>query len=571
MHLSAIAILALCAAPAAAQQPNIVMILADDVGTDFVGAYAEGNEIPCTPNIDALASQGMLFRNAWTNTLCSPSRASLLTGRYAFRHGIGVTLLKTEPGLALSEVTLPEVLTGYTSAALGKWHLSGDQGPLHPNDSGFAEYRGSLYGAVEDYFAWTKTINGVQSSWTTYAVTDTIDDAVAAVGTLPEPWFVYVSLNAIHDPFHIPPAALCPGGCEPGYCQNISSRPSTPNQARAMMEAMDTEVGRLLTAVGVQDPNAFVVFMGDNGTYGPLSVPPFEANHGKGTMYEGGIGVPLIVKGPGVEIAQCGALVSSTDLYATFAELAGVPSEAEDSVSLVPYFSAPAQPSLRKSVYTERFFPNHGWPKQDHQQAIRGRRFKLIRILGQPDQFFDLVLDPFETTNLSPELTPSQKFAYDELVAELDALLAGAPQNYCTAGTSASGCQAAIGTYGIPSASSTSGFDLRVSGMEGQKDGIFFFGSDGRQANPWGSGTSYQCVAPRVKRAGFLAGTGNAGQCDGSAQQDLNAIWCASCPQPWKNPGAGATVQAQFWYRDPQNTSNQTTSLSDAVEFVLEP
>ena len=104
--------------------------------------------------------------------------------------------------------------------------------------------------------------------------------------------------------------------------------------------------------------------------------------------------------------------------------------------------------------------------------------------------------------------------------------------------------------------------------MEGAKDGLFFFGTNGRQANPWGNGTSYQCVVPPVKRAGVLAGGGANGGCEGGFSQDLNALWQAA---PSKNPGAGAVVQAQLWYRDPQNTSNQTTSLSDAVEFTLAP
>jgi len=140
--------------------------------------------------------------------------------------------------------------------------------------------------------------------------------------------------------------------------------------------------------------------------------------------------------------------------------------------------------------------------------------------------------------------------------------------SYCTAGASASGCQAALSASGVPSATAASGFALSAASVEGNKDGLFFYGSNGRQASPWGNGTSFQCVAPPVQRAGLLAGTGTSGQCDGAFSQDLNALWSA---KPAKNPGAGAVVQAQLWYRDPQNPSNQTTSLSDAVEFVVAP
>jgi len=142
---------------------------------------------------------------------------------------------------------------------------------------------------------------------------------------------------------------------------------------------------------------------------------------------------------------------------------------------------------------------------------------------------------------------------------------------YCTAGTSASGCQATVAAAGLASATSPAGFDLQAAGVEGGKDGLFFFGTNGRQASPWGNGTSYQCVAPPLTRTELLPGTGASGSCEGSFSMDLNALWCPTCPKAAKNPGTGALVQAQLWYRDPQNTSNQTTSLSDAIEFTVLP
>ncbi len=142
----------------------------------------------------------------------------------------------------------------------------------------------------------------------------------------------------------------------------------------------------------------------------------------------------------------------------------------------------------------------------------------------------------------------------------------GAVVNYCTAGTSASGCQATLSSTGVPSATASSGFVVSATGVEGQKDGLFFFAENGRQANSWGSGTSFQCVVPPVKRTGLQSATGTTGACDGSFSQDVNAYLRAN---PQKDPGLGATVQMQLWYRDPQNTSNQTTSLSNALEFVI--
>ena len=144
-------------------------------------------------------------------------------------------------------------------------------------------------------------------------------------------------------------------------------------------------------------------------------------------------------------------------------------------------------------------------------------------------------------------------------------------ENYCTAGTSASGCNALLSANGTPSATAPTGFVLTATTVEGSKDGIYFYSSNGRQANSWGNGTSFQCVVPPVHRGGLLVGSGANGACDGSFSQDLNALWCPTCPKPNHNPGVGAVVQAQLWYRDPLNTSNQTTSLSDAIEFLVAP
>jgi len=140
--------------------------------------------------------------------------------------------------------------------------------------------------------------------------------------------------------------------------------------------------------------------------------------------------------------------------------------------------------------------------------------------------------------------------------------------NYCAAGVSASGCQALITTSGTPSASAASGFTIDVVDLEGQKDGLIFWGSNGKQTNSWGNGTSFQCVVPPVIRTGLQTGTGTIGACDGGYSLDFNA-WMAG--HPGKAPVSGTFVQVQAWYRDPFNTSNQSTSLSDAAEFSICP
>ena len=155
--------------------------------------------------------------------------------------------------------------------------------------------------------------------------------------------------------------------------------------------------------------------------------------------------------------------------------------------------------------------------------------------------------------------------------AALDWLLGhpktSAPVAYCTAGTSASGCTASLVSAGTPSVSAPSGFGVAAGSVEGSKDGLFFYGYNGAQANAWGSGTSYQCVVPPVIRTPLITGVGTSGACDGSFVQDFNAYWSTAAPS--KVPAAGSQVWLQLWYRDPQNTSNQTTSLSDALEFTV--
>lgn len=402
-------------------RPNIVMILADDFGVGLISAYGEASVPPCTPNVDGLASSGLLFRNAWANPVCVPTRAAILTGRHGFRTGLGTPGANAR--LPLSETILPEVLTGYTSTFLGKWHLAGNMGTTHPNASGFDHYAGSLGGEVQDYSNWAKVTDGAMSISMTYVTVDTADDAIAALQSTPEPFFLFLSFNAPHTPWHEPPASVCaPPACPQSLCGNLPPNPSTSQLVKAMTEAMDAQIGRVLNVLDGVDPNAYVVFMGDNGTARQATEPPFVPSHAKGTVYEGGANVPLIVRGPGVVIGECSALVSAVDLFATFGELARTHAASEDSVSLVPYFFNPTL-SLRATVYTEMFSPNGGTPPYpEHDRAVRDERYKLIRRVGVPDEFYDLLFDPFEGDDLLPMLTPAQQIAYDTLLNELVAL-----------------------------------------------------------------------------------------------------------------------------------------------------
>jgi arylsulfatase A-like enzyme len=446
----------------ATAQQNIMLIVADDVGVDLIGAYDEHPVPGRTPVIDQLASSGMLFRNAWSNPVCSPTRTTMLTGRYSFRTGIGYAIQYVSANIELypGEVTLPDILSPvYHTAALGKWHLATKavSGLAHPNLAGFEEYRGNItvYPVQPDltgdgYFSFEKTIDGQTEPSTTYSSTDIVDDALDVISSTEEPWFLWLAFNAPHIPFHKPPPALHT------YDLPLSVADSGQLHGRAMLEAMDTELGRLFAEM---DPavlaETLIIVVGDNGTSKYVVTPPWDPTKAKETVYEGGVNVPLIVAGPGVKPGtECRALVNLTDLFATIAEVAGVPATTGvDSVSMVPYFAEPDTPSQRSWVYSEMAktqlssppFNGYG-PFAKWDRVVRGARFKLMRNhngswVSYQEQLFDLETDPFETVNLlGGRLDPLQEQAY----ARLKTVMTGLIPRWLDAG------HALAGTLGTP-------------------------------------------------------------------------------------------------------------------------
>jgi arylsulfatase A-like enzyme len=412
--------------PAAAQQ-NVLLLIMDDVGVDNVGVYAEHPDPANTPVLDQLAADGLLFRNAWANPMCSPTRATMLTGRYSWRTGLGIAMGPVaSDALPLDELTLPELLPpAYGAAAVGKWHLGNDL--THPQETGFQHHWGSMAGGPaslgggSDYYDFKKNVDGVEVQSTTYATTDTVDDALTLMGMLGEPWLLWVGFNAAHIPFHKPPPAL--------HTYNLPAQiaGNEPIHSKAAIEAMDTEIGRLLASM---DPavraNTVVVVVGDNGPVSAAVTAPWDPAKAKKTVFDGGLRVPLLVSGPGVaQGAECTALVNTTDLFATVADVTGaVPPAGTDSTSLVPYFGNPALPSMRDFAYAELFEPNFSEVYLLHHRAAREQRFKLVYeyVPFAPDidreLLFDLQADPFETTNLlDAPLSAAAQLAYDDLRA----------------------------------------------------------------------------------------------------------------------------------------------------------
>ncbi|MHC4512785.1 MAG: sulfatase-like hydrolase/transferase [Planctomycetota bacterium] len=407
-------------------QTNTLLIVGDDMGVDTVGVYKEGTAPAPTPNLDKLAANGILFRHAYACPACAPTRATMMTGRYGFRTGVG-NVFATLP---LAETSLPEVLdkASYAHALIGKWHLGGLRqiSVRHPNDTGWKHFAGSLpayFSSPDTYYSWRKVVNGKASTSKVYATTDNVNDALAWIKSQKGNWVCSVNFNAPHFPFHAPPSSL--------HTFNLQGKSPSRDKVlffKAMIQAMDSEIGRLLASIdSATMKKTNVIFIGDNGTDGQVSESPFTRAHAKMTLYEGGWNVPLIVSGPTVKSPgrEVKALVHSVDVFDTIAELSGLDARKVvsagveiDSISIVPYLTNPNQSPLREFVYTEVFSSPSA-----NSMAIRDKQYKLIVPQRAAAQFYDLVADPFETKDLlRGTLTAAQQEARDRLQAELDRL-----------------------------------------------------------------------------------------------------------------------------------------------------
>jgi arylsulfatase A-like enzyme len=395
---------------------NVLLVVADDVGCDMIGSFGQRPDAPPTPTLDGLAANGVSFVSAYTDPICSPSRAGILTGRYAFRTGLGspIATIGTDHSLAHGEITLPEALAlanpwNVRNTAIGKWHLSAPPFPvaLEPNIQGFQWFEGevgNLY-LPQSYYAHTKVRNGVLMPSTTYVTTEQVDDAIARSRAMREPWFMYVAFSSGHAPWHVPPANLH------GYALSGAPSASPLDHYRASVQAMDTEFGRLLGGI---DPAVLarttVIFIGDNGSPNEVVTPPSVPGKCKGTLYEGGVHVPLIIAGNRVEQpgSRCYSLVNAVDLFPTVLDLLETP-RAEvaatcrpfDGISLVRYLRQPWASPLREWVLAMRFAPNGFGPYQSYGRMVRSARWKLIERANQIDLFFDMATPQAETLNLA--------------------------------------------------------------------------------------------------------------------------------------------------------------------------
>jgi arylsulfatase A-like enzyme len=405
-------LLFLLAFTATAAKQNILLIIADDYGVDSSSLYNSTNNgavLPPTPNINSLASNGVVFTAAYANPVCSPTRACVLTGQYSFRTGVG-DVINNGPSLPANLLTLPRAFAtnaalGYHVASFGKWHLAvGANSPK--NTGGWTNFSGSLQGALTNYLNWTKTINGTAfANHTNYATLDVMQDATNWIGTRgTNPWFAWVAFNAPHEPLHLPPTNLCPHYASlSGTAGDIAANPVS--YFDAMLEAEDTAIGSILSWVNLT--NTHVIFLGDNGTANNVIQPPFAGTRAKNTLYEGGTHVPLIIAGPAVMAPNRtnSTPANMVDVYATILELAGINAATTvptnnpiDGQSLLPVLQT-NNLTLARYAYAELFGTNT-ITVANGGRALRDARYKLIDFTAKADGFYDLAVDPYEATNL---------------------------------------------------------------------------------------------------------------------------------------------------------------------------
>jgi arylsulfatase A-like enzyme len=391
----------------AASAPNILLIVADDLGYADVG-FQGSKEIP-TPNLDKLAKRSLRCTNGYvTHPFCSPTRAGLLTGRYQqrFGHENNPAWLPedTKAGLPLNQTTLPQVLktAGYTTGAVGKWHL-GAHPSFHPNKRGFDEYFGAL-GGGHLYLPQTKggaeysiplDRNGKAEPHTDYLTDMFGKEAVAFLDrNQQKPWFLYLAFNAPHTPLQ----------ATEKYLERVKGIADEKRRTyAAMICAMDEAIGLVLAKLEAQKQtdNTLIFFFSDNG--GPSfanasSNVPLRGD--KGQVLEGGIRVPFLVSWPaklpkGKDYDQA---VSSLDVFATATAVAGAKLPAAlklDSVNLLPFLTGE-----KKGAPHENLFWRTGGGAS---HAVRAGEWKWLRMRGEAAQLYNLKQDIGESRNVIAE------------------------------------------------------------------------------------------------------------------------------------------------------------------------
>tara|TARA_A200000113_G_scaffold210895_1_gene211130 strand:+ start:1792 stop:3138 length:1347 start_codon:yes stop_codon:yes gene_type:complete len=373
--------------------PNILLVIADDMGKDAFPNYPEGQEKPQMPTLNNLMSAGITFDNLWTYSVCSPTRASILTGKLGHHTGV----MEVEQDISLNEQSLHDFVKeqtndGYDTALIGKWHLSNIISD--PNSMGVGYFSGIIGGGVSSYTNWNRVTNGERGVATTYTTTDFSNHAIQWVSQRTKPWFLWLAYNAPHTPFHLAPNSLHSQG-------NLSEDEAVIEAAPlpyyfSAIEALDAELGRIIESIPNGLDNTIVIFLGDNGTPGKVVQSPYRTRRSKGSIFQGGINVPMVISGAGItrKGERENALIQSTDLFTTIAQIAGSTiSEKHNSKSFHQLLSN-TDATSRTYAYAENSTDGNV------SYAVRDSQHKLIVDDDGTESLYDLNNDPYEKNNL---------------------------------------------------------------------------------------------------------------------------------------------------------------------------
>jgi arylsulfatase A-like enzyme len=406
---------------ASARRPNIIFILADDLGWTELGCY--GNTFNETPNLDKLAAQGTRFTDAYASApVCSPYRAALMTGQYPARVGITDYLRPNDENhLSTDHITIAEMLkrTGYTTGLIGKWHLTGyaNHGAKEfpPSQHGFdevivSENRGIGGGSYFHPYHFNKEIEK-RLPGKEYLVDRCNLEAVEFIDRHKEgPFFLYLSHYAVHTRLVGKPELVAKYEKKPGAGRGNKARKNNPHLA-AQLESIDEGVGMIknkLDELGLAE-NTVLIFTSDNGGEDRVtSNAPLRA--GKSTLYEGGIREPLIIRWPPVVKpgSICNTPISNIDFYPTFLQLAGLKANQHrhiDGVSILPLFRNPKAKLTRNTLYWHYPLKKPHFLGGRSSSAIRQDNFKLIEYFDNGTvELYNLADDIAEQHNLAKKL-----------------------------------------------------------------------------------------------------------------------------------------------------------------------
>lgn len=376
--------------------PNILLIIADDLGLDSSAQYDVSADAPNTPVLDSLAATGIVFDEAWATPACTTTRGTLISGLHGVHSGVDFVPAVLSPTIRTLHAYLAEHAPEYATAIVGKWHLGGRAPDLNaPAIAGAGYYAGTIAGVIDDYFDWDLITGGEQVPQTAYHTTAMTDLAIDWIDAQEGPWFMWLAYVAPHIPFHAPPESL--------HTRTLLGTPADIRNNRrqyylAAIEAMDREIGRLLDTLSSEArENTLIIFLGDNGTPSlAVDANVFDSARAKNTLYEGGVRVPLVVSGAGVsrQGVRDAALVHTVDLFPTLLHILGVsaalPLDGESFSEVLSREDA----GTREFNYTE-FVSDAvtGW-------AVRDVRYKLIHFEDGMEELYDLSVDLREESNL---------------------------------------------------------------------------------------------------------------------------------------------------------------------------